>query len=107
MHREILRDATCTRCECRRLSGADGGDRSVDRARRGSCLLMTVAGTVRAPSLLDKPTATPPLVAAPFSVTVQFSFPAPVIEVLPQTSPLSTGAAGALGALELAFNCRE
>ena len=41
---------------------------------------VTEAGTVTAALLLARPTTNPPLPAAPFSVTVQVSVPAPVIE---------------------------
>jgi hypothetical protein len=53
---------------------------------------VTEAGTVTAESLLATPTANPPLGAGPLSVTVQLSVPAPVIDELPQMSPLSSGA---------------
>jgi hypothetical protein len=52
---------------------------------------VTVAGTVTAGLLLDRLTLSPPLAAAAFSVTVQASVPAPVIDALPQVSALSTG----------------
>jgi len=52
---------------------------------------VTDAGTVTAELLLAKPTANPPLVAATFSVTVQLSVPAPVIDALLQLKPLNTG----------------
>jgi hypothetical protein len=52
---------------------------------------LTVAGTVTAVLLLVRPTMTPPLAAATFSVTVQLSVPAPVIDPLVQLSPLNTG----------------
>jgi hypothetical protein len=52
-----------------------------------------LAGTVTADSLLATLTANPPLCAAEFSVTVQLSVPAPVIDPLTQVSPLNTGAA--------------
>ncbi len=51
----------------------------------------TVVGTVTAEVLLARLTAKPPVAAAAFSVTVQLSVPAPVIEPLAQLSPLSTG----------------
>jgi hypothetical protein len=41
--------------------------------------------------LLARLTANPPLAAATFSVTVQLSLPAPVIDPLVQLSPLNTG----------------
>ena len=41
--------------------------------------------------LLARLTANPPLAAATFSVTVQLSVPAPVIDPLVQLSPLNTG----------------
>jgi hypothetical protein len=50
---------------------------------------VTVAGTVTAGLLLARPTANPPLGAAPFRATVQLSVPAPVIEALEQESELS------------------
>ena len=52
---------------------------------------VTEAGTVTAPLLLARLTANPPLAAAVFSVTVQLSVPAPVMELLLQLSALSTG----------------
>jgi hypothetical protein len=50
-----------------------------------------VAGTVTAELLLARLTVKPPLAAATFSVTVQLSVPAPVIDPLLQLSPLNTG----------------
>jgi len=52
---------------------------------------VTEAGTLTFESLLARLTANPPVAAAAFSVTVQLSVPAPVIEPLVQLSPLSTG----------------
>ena len=52
---------------------------------------VTLAGTVTALLLLARLTANPPLAAAAFSVTVQLSVPAPVIEPFAQLNPLSTG----------------
>jgi hypothetical protein len=52
---------------------------------------VTDAGTVTAELLLARLTANPPLAAATFSVTVQLSVPAPVIDPLLQLSPLNTG----------------
>ncbi len=52
---------------------------------------VTDDGTVTAVSLLDRLTAWPPVPAAAFSVAVQVSVPALVIEPLKQLSPLSTG----------------
>jgi hypothetical protein len=52
---------------------------------------VTEAGTVTAELLLATPTAKPPLAAATFSVTVQLSVPAPVIDALLQLKPLNTG----------------
>ena len=52
---------------------------------------VTEAGTVTAELLLAMPTGNPPLAAATFSVTVQLSVPAPVIDPLVQVSPLNTG----------------
>jgi hypothetical protein len=54
---------------------------------------VTVAGTVTAVLLLDRLTLRPPLAAAAFSVTVQASLPAPVIDALPQDSALNAAAA--------------
>ena len=51
----------------------------------------TEPGTVTALLLLDRFTANPPVAAAAFKVTVQESFPAPVIEPLEQLTPLSIG----------------
>ena len=50
---------------------------------------VTDGGTVTAVLLLDRLTAWPPLGAAAFSVTVQLSVPAPVIDPLVQLSPLT------------------
>jgi hypothetical protein len=55
---------------------------------------VTVTGTVTAGLLLDRLTLSPPLAAAAFSVTVQASVPAPVIDALLQVSALNTGATG-------------
>jgi hypothetical protein len=52
---------------------------------------VTVAGNVTAALLLATLTLNPPLGAAAFSVTVQASVPAPVIDVLLQESAVSTG----------------
>jgi hypothetical protein len=52
---------------------------------------VTEAGTVTAELLLARPTANPPLAAATFSVTVQLSVPAPVIDALLQFKPLNDG----------------
>jgi len=52
---------------------------------------VTDAGTVTAELLLARPTAKPPLAAAAFSVTVQLSVPALVIDALLQLKPLNTG----------------
>ena len=54
-----------------------------------------MAGTFTAALLLDRLTLTPPLAAAPLSVTVQLSLPTPVIEALLQISPLNVGAGAA------------
>ncbi len=52
---------------------------------------VTVAGTATDELLLARLTVNPPVGAAAFSVTVQLSVPAPVIEPLVQLSPLSIG----------------
>jgi hypothetical protein len=52
---------------------------------------VTWAGTVNAGLLLATLTAKPPLAAAVFSVTVQLSVPAAVIDVFAQFKPVSTG----------------
>ena len=52
---------------------------------------VTVAGTATDELLLARLTVNPPVAAAAFSVTVQLSVPAPVIEPLVQLSPLSIG----------------
>jgi hypothetical protein len=52
---------------------------------------VTEAGTVAAVLLLARLTTNPPVAAAAFSVTVQLSVPAPVIEPLEQVSPVNTG----------------
>ena len=51
---------------------------------------VTEAGTVTVELLLARLTVNPPVAAAAFSVTVQLSVPAPVIEPLVQLSALST-----------------
>ena len=51
---------------------------------------ITEAGTVTALLLLVKFTARPPGPAVAFSVTMQESVPAPVIDALVHVSPLST-----------------
>ncbi len=52
---------------------------------------VTVAGTATDELLLARLTVNPPVGAAAFSVTVQLSVPAPVIEPLVQLGPLSIG----------------
>ena len=52
---------------------------------------VTAAGTATAVALLDRLTAWPPVPAVAFSVTVQVSVPAPVIEPFAQLRPLRTG----------------
>jgi hypothetical protein len=52
---------------------------------------VTAAGTATAAALLDRLTVWPPAPAAAFSVTVQVSVPAPVIEPFAQLRPLRTG----------------
>jgi hypothetical protein len=52
---------------------------------------VTEAGTVTAKLLLARPTASPPVAAPVFSVTVQLSVPAPVIDPLVQFNPVRTG----------------
>jgi hypothetical protein len=52
---------------------------------------VTDAGTVTALLLLVMPTANPPLAAAAFSVTVQLSVPALLMEPFAQVRPVSTG----------------
>jgi hypothetical protein len=52
---------------------------------------VTEAGTVTAVLLLARLTVNPPLAAAAFSVTVQLSVPAPVMDPLAQVSALNTG----------------
>jgi hypothetical protein len=52
---------------------------------------VTEAGTVTAVLLLARLTVNPPLGAAAFSVTVQLSVPAPVMDPLAQVSALSAG----------------
>jgi hypothetical protein len=52
---------------------------------------VTLAGRLTAELLLARLTANPPLGAAPLSVTVQLSVPAPVIDELPQLSSLNCG----------------
>ena len=54
---------------------------------------VTEAGTVTAALLLARVTASPPLAAAAFKVTVQLSVPAPVIDPLLQLSALNDSAA--------------
>ena len=50
---------------------------------------VTKAGTVTEALLLERFTVSPPLGAAPFSVTVQASVPDPAIDELAQVSALS------------------
>jgi hypothetical protein len=52
---------------------------------------ITDAGTVTAELLLDRPTANPPPAAAVFSVTVQASVPAPVMDALVHETPVRIG----------------
>jgi hypothetical protein len=67
---------------------------------------VTALGTVTTALLLARLIDIPPPEAAPLSVTVQLSAPAPVSDELPQTNPLRTGAEGALGAPFPAFSCK-
>jgi hypothetical protein len=53
---------------------------------------VTEVGTATALLLLERLTATPPLGAEPFNVTVHASVPDPVMEELPQYSALTVGA---------------
>jgi hypothetical protein len=53
-------------------------------------VIVTEAGTVTEEELLARFTVNPPLAAAAFSVTLQASVPAPVIDELVQESALST-----------------
>jgi hypothetical protein len=53
--------------------------------------IVTAEGTLTALLLLVKLTPRPPLGAVEFSVTVQLSVPAPVIDPLEHVNPLSTG----------------
>ena len=52
---------------------------------------VTDNGTATAVTLLDRLTAWPPAPAAAFSVTVQVSVPAPLIDPFTQLKPLRTG----------------
>ncbi len=52
---------------------------------------LTEAGTVTAALLLNRLTASPPLAAAAFNVTVQLSVPAPVKVLVAQLTPVGTG----------------
>jgi len=52
---------------------------------------VTEVGTVTEPLLLASATLTPPVGAEPESVTVHESAKAPVMDVLPQASPLTVG----------------
>lgn len=52
---------------------------------------VTEAGTVTAVLLLARPTASPPVAAAAFSVTVQLSVPAPLMDEFVQETAVSTG----------------
>ena len=54
---------------------------------------VTDEGTVTALLLLDRLTACPPVAAAAFSVTVQESVPAPVIDPLVQLRSFNAGCA--------------
>jgi hypothetical protein len=57
---------------------------------------VTVAGTVTAALLLERLTLNPPPGAAPLSVTVQASVPAPVMDALPQETALSAAVVAAV-----------
>jgi hypothetical protein len=52
---------------------------------------VTEAGTVKDELLLARFTVRPPPAAAAFTVTVQLSIPAPVIDALLHLTPLNTG----------------
>jgi hypothetical protein len=56
---------------------------------------VTDPGTVTELLLLANPTLTPPVGAAPVNVTVHESASVPVIEVLPQVTPLTVGTTAA------------
>jgi hypothetical protein len=63
--------------------------------------ILMEAGTVTAELLLERPTVKPPLAAAVFSVAVQLSVPAPVMEPLEQVNPVSTGTPVPLNVMEV------
>jgi hypothetical protein len=64
------------------------------------------AGTEIAGLLLATLKLKPPLGAAVFSVTVQPSLPAPVIELIVQVRPLNTGTSALPWPIVEAFNCK-
>ncbi len=64
-------------------------------------------GTAIAELLLVRLTLNPPLGAAAFSVTVQTSVPAPVIDPLAQVSPLNTGALATAGLTAVSLQCKS
>ncbi len=75
---------------------------------------VTVTGAETALLLLARVTANPPVAAATFSVTVQVSVPAPVIDPLAHVNPVSTGTPvplrftdAAYPVAELLLNVRE
>jgi hypothetical protein len=69
---------------------------AVNEALVALAATVTVAGTLTAALLLDRLTLSPPLGAAPLSVTVQASLPDPVMDALLQESALNPAAAAAV-----------
>jgi hypothetical protein len=68
---------------------------------------VTELGTVTAESLLAKLKLKPPLEAAAFSITVQPSLPAPVIDPIVHVRPLNSGTSVLPWPILEAFNCRK
>ena len=73
---------------CAELTGATV---AVNVALLAPAATVTEPGTVTLELLLERLTANPPVAALAFSVTVQLSVPAPVMELPEQLSALSTG----------------
>lgn len=87
---EELPDDALTVADCAVVTDATLAVKDAALAVAGT---VTELGTVTALLLLESATVTPPVGAVPDNVTVHESLSAPVIEVLPQETPLTVGAA--------------
>ena len=87
---EELPDDALTVADCAVVTDATVAVKDTVLAVAGT---VTELGTATALLVLESATVTPPVGAVPDSVTVHESLSAPVIEVLPQETPLTVGAA--------------